>query len=54
MASSKPFDGAISNFLNDAAPAEIRKAIENAKKNRPVDEAYPYKNAWIQMNTKPR
>ncbi|MDA9789803.1 polyphosphate kinase 2 [Amylibacter sp.] len=42
MASSKPFDGAISKFFTDDAPAEIREALENAKKNRILDDGYPY------------
>ena len=28
----KPFDGGISRFFNECAPAEVREAIETAKK----------------------
>ncbi|WP_341861477.1 polyphosphate kinase 2 [Gymnodinialimonas sp. 57CJ19] len=39
---SKPFDGAISAYFNDAAPDWVREQIENAKKNRVLDPSYPY------------
>ncbi len=39
---SKPFDGAISAFFKDAAPASVRKAIEKAKKDSVLDPAFPY------------
>ncbi|GAA0292965.1 polyphosphate kinase 2 [Rhodovulum strictum] len=38
-----PFDGAISKFYRDTAPAEIRKAIETADKNDILSESYPYR-----------
>ncbi len=38
----KPFDAAISKFFTDDAPKHIHKAIENAKKDRTLDPAYPY------------
>ena len=37
-----PFDGAISEFYKSEAPAHVRDAIENAKKNRILSETYPY------------
>lgn len=37
-----PFDGGISKFYNDAAPAEVRAAIKDAKKNDILNDAYPY------------
>lgn len=40
---SKPFDGAISAYFNDAAPDWVRAQIEGAKKNRVLDTSYPYK-----------
>ncbi|ABD55270.1 polyphosphate kinase 2 [Jannaschia sp. CCS1] len=39
---TKPFDGAITAFLNDAAPNWVRDQIEGAKKNRVLDPSYPY------------
>ena len=39
----KPFDGAISKFLEKEAPKEVREAIESAKKNDILSESYPYK-----------
>lgn len=40
---TKPFDGAISAYFNDAAPEWARAQIEGAKKNRVLDGSYPYK-----------
>ena len=37
-----PFDGAISAYFRDAAPAWVRDQIENAKKNSVLDPSYPY------------
>lgn len=37
-----PFDGGISKFYNDAAPAEVRAEIKDAKKNDILNDAYPY------------
>lgn len=42
MANSKPFDGAITQFFEQDAPADIRDAIKNAKKNKPLAASYPY------------
>ncbi len=39
---SKPFDGAISEFFENEAPASVRKAIEGAKKNAVLDPGFPY------------
>ncbi len=39
---TKPFDGAISNFYETQAPAEIRDAIANAGKKDILDPSYPY------------
>jgi polyphosphate kinase 2 len=38
-----PFDGAISRFFKEAAPKEIRKAIEKAGGNEILTESYPYR-----------
>ena len=37
-----PFDGAITNFLNDEAPEEVRDAISNGDKKHILSESYPY------------
>ena len=37
-----PFDGAISTFLRDGAPDEIRKAIEAGSKKDILSNTYPY------------
>jgi len=39
---SKPFDGAISRFFKEAAPAEMRRAILEANKKDILNETYPY------------
>ncbi|MBV1863148.1 MAG: polyphosphate kinase 2 [Rhodobacteraceae bacterium] len=39
---TKPFDGAISRFFEQDAPLAVREAIKTAKKNKPLDPAYPY------------
>lgn len=39
---SKPFDGAISAYFNEAAPDWVRDQIAGAKKNRVLDPSYPY------------
>ena len=38
----KPFDGAITRFFEDEAPAKIRKAIEKAGKREILNPHYPY------------
>ena len=40
-----PFDGAITKYLQDEAPAKIRKTIEKADKNDIRSDAYPYDEA---------
>jgi len=37
-----PFDGAISAYFNDAAPAEVRNAIRRAEKGDILDPSYPH------------
>lgn len=39
---TKPFEGAISRFFEQDAPLSVREAIKAAKKNKPLDPAYPY------------
>ena len=38
-----PFDGAISRYFNEAAPKEVRKAIEKASKDEILWKDYPYR-----------
>jgi polyphosphate kinase len=38
----RPFDGAISRFVEHDAPKAIRKALKDRKKNQILDPAYPY------------
>jgi polyphosphate kinase 2 len=38
-----PFDGAISSFFENDAPADIRAAIETAGKNKILSPGYPYR-----------
>ena len=38
-----PYDGAISAFYKDEAPAEIREVIQSANKNDILAEDYPYR-----------
>ncbi len=38
-----PFDGAISKFLAEDAPKDVRKAIEKADKDDILAKSYPYK-----------
>lgn len=38
----KPFDGAITKFLTEGAPDEVRAAIEGAKKSDILSDSYPY------------
>ncbi len=42
----KPFDGGISRFFNEAAPTDVRKAIEGAKKGQILNTDYPYETRW--------
>jgi len=38
----KPFDGAISKFLDEGAPSAVRKSIKDAKKSDILNPTYPY------------
>jgi polyphosphate kinase len=38
-----PFDGAISRYFREGAPAAIRKAIEKAGKDEVLSKSYPYR-----------
>ncbi len=38
----KPFDGAISKFLKDEAPARVRELIDGVKKRGIASDSYPY------------
>jgi polyphosphate kinase 2 len=40
-----PFDGAISQYFREGAPAAIRKAIEKAGKDQILTKSYPYSDA---------
>lgn len=42
---TKPFDGAISKFYENDAPADIRNAIADAGKKDILDPSYPYDRA---------
>lgn len=39
----KPFDGAITRFYEETAPAQLHKAIQQADKNDILAESYPYR-----------
>lgn len=41
-----PFDGAISRFCDETAPADIRAAIRNGKKRDILTQEYPYRT-WM-------
>ena len=41
-----PFDGAISRFCNDDAPADIRDLIADAGKNDIPNPSFPYERRW--------
>ncbi|TAG12529.1 MAG: polyphosphate kinase 2, partial [Rhodobacterales bacterium] len=38
-----PFDGAISRYFREGAPAAVRKAIEKAGKDEIMTASYPYR-----------
>ena len=42
----KPFDGAISRFYENDAPADVRDAIAKADKGEILNPAYPYDTRW--------
>ncbi|MCA0045006.1 polyphosphate kinase 2 [Celeribacter litoreus] len=48
--SDLPFDGAISSYFQDSAPASIRKAIEDGKKKDILSPSYPY-DRWMDKGT---
>jgi polyphosphate kinase 2 len=39
-----PFDGAITKFLAEEAPSDVRKALEKANKRDILSKSYPYKH----------
>lgn len=39
-----PFNGAISAYFENDAPEDVRKAIENAKKDEVLSNSYPYRD----------
>ena len=41
-----PFDGAISRYFADTAPAEIRDIIRDAGKKEILNPAFPYEETW--------
>ena len=41
-----PFDGGISRYFNEDAPAELRHLIENTGKKGIMNPEYPYAKAW--------
>jgi polyphosphate kinase 2 len=41
-----PLDGGISRYFREAAPAEVRHAIENAGKKDILDASFPYDKEW--------
>ncbi|SEW10951.1 polyphosphate kinase 2, PA0141 family [Cognatiyoonia koreensis] len=43
---TKPFDGGITRFYEEQAPAHVRAAIENASKGDILNDAYPYDSRW--------
>ena len=42
MTDNLPFDGAISRFFQEEAPADVRDAIRNASKKDILSDSYPY------------
>ncbi len=41
-----PFDGGISRYFEESAPAQVRKAIQNAGKGEILDDSFPYDARW--------
>ncbi len=41
-----PFDGGISRYYNEDAPADIRDAIEGASNSNILNPSYPYDKRW--------
>lgn len=46
MSSDLPFDGAVSRYLAEEAPQDVRDAIEDGKKRDILDDSYPY-DRWL-------
>ena len=46
MYSDLPFEGAVSRYLAEEAPADVRVAIEGGKKRDILDDSYPYQH-WL-------
>jgi polyphosphate kinase 2 len=46
MSSDLPFDGAVSRYFAEGAPAEVRLAVEEGKKRDILDASYPY-DQWL-------
>ncbi len=42
----KPFDGGISRFYKEAAPKDVRDAIDTASKGQIPNQNYPYETRW--------
>ena len=49
MTSDLPFDGAVSRYLADEAPADVRDAVEEGKKRDILDDSYPY-DRWLKKS----
>lgn len=49
MSSDLPFDGAVSRYLAEEAPEEVRDAIEDGKKRDILDDSYPY-DRWLKKS----
>ena len=45
----KPFEGAVSRFLEEEAPPEVREAIESGGKRDILDDSYPY-DRWLKKS----
>ena len=43
---AKPFDGGISSYYQNEAPASVVDLIKSAKKNKIINPSYPYDKAW--------
>jgi polyphosphate kinase len=49
MSSNLPFDGGVSRYLEEEAPAAIRQAIEDGEKRDILDDSYPY-DRWLKKS----
>lgn len=43
---TKPFDGGISRYFENDAPADVRRLIEEAEKGQILNPDYPYDTRW--------